>query len=109
MNPLALANKIDDAIKFETFDYAIQGKGLKLFLTLSDSDVMLAESDPEFKKHIKEKLAAALAEKILESNLCEFTQWSDALTMTRSVGVRCYLVPNDHVKILRTHHANLHR
>lgn len=102
--------KIDnEEFKIETFEYAIQGQGLRLFLSMSDSEVILAEDDPEFKKHIRQKLALALAEKILQSNLCEITQWQDPVQFTRNVGIRCYLVPNNDVKILRTHHANLHR
>lgn len=102
--------KIDDEeFKIETFEYAIQGQGLRMSLSISDSEVMLADNDPEFKKHIRQKLAFALAEKILQSNLCEITQWQDHTSLTRNVGIRCYLVPNNDVKILRYHHENLHR
>ena len=98
-----------EEFNIETFEYAIQGQGLKISMSLSDSEVLMADKDSNFKEHIRKKLAAALAEKILQSKLCEVTQWDDPVLFTRNVGIRCYLVPNDHVKILRTHHANLHR
>ena len=98
-----------EEFNIETFQYAIQGQGLKISLTLSDRDVLMVDKEPNFKEYIRKKLAAALAEKILQSKLCEVTQWDDPVSFTRNVGIRCYLVPNDHVKILRTHHANIHR
>lgn len=111
MIPMSVSvnNVSPEEFNIETFQYVIQGQGLKISMSLTDSDVLMAKEDANFKEHIRKKLAAALAEKILQSKLCEVTQWDDPVLFTRNVGIRCYLVPNDHVKILRTHHANIQR
>jgi hypothetical protein len=42
---------------------------------------------------------------MISNGLVEFTQMHDNITFDTIVKARCYLAPNDQVKILRIHYA----
>ena len=87
----------------KTVDIPIGGELVTITVSLPDSE-LAALSDIQVRNIFKEKLVALLATYMLEKNLVEITQYSDKKDFTRKVNVRCYLAPNDQVKILREHH-----
>lgn len=101
---------IDDA-PFEstlaTKEFAIGGKLLQSEIQLSATDEMMFQTNDEYKRTIKQKMAYELARAMIECNLIEFTQVADAQTFGRTVYARCYLAPNEQVKILRTHYGKI--
>jgi len=83
-----------------TYEYAIQGQMFAVSYILKDSHAYASEDLQ--KQHIKKQLALELANKMLEAGVIEFTQIVDPLSFSRKINARCYLVPDDQVKILRT-------
>jgi hypothetical protein len=93
---------LDDEYIFDIKEYAIGGKMVKASVVASEA-AMMNMTDDEWRRYIKTQLATQLALFIIDNGLCEFTTWNDPMRMGKGVGVRCYLAPNDQIKILRTH------
>ena len=104
-NP-AQFNWADEEFTFKTMDYPIGGKivSTSLEITFADTDRFL--SDDDFKRAIKERMATHLVKCMMENNLIEFTKIEDSATGSYRLHARCYLAPNDQVKILRTHYGS---
>ena len=51
-------------------------------------------------------MATHLVKCMMENNLIEFTKIEDSATGSYRLHARCYLAPNDQVKILRTHYGS---
>jgi hypothetical protein len=83
-----------------TSEYAIQGQMFEVSYILKDSHAYASEDLQ--KQHIKKQLALELANKMLDAGVIGFTQIVDPLSFSRKIIARCYLVPDDQVKILRT-------
>ena len=83
-------------------DHAIGGILLQSKIELSATDEMNFQTPDDYKKAIKQKMAYELARAMLEANLIEFTQVKDPRTFGRTVYARCYLAPDEQVKIIRT-------
>jgi hypothetical protein len=66
---------------------------------------MIAVRDHELKQYLKSSMAQQMSEYMISNGLVEFTQMRDNITFDTLVKARCYLAPNDQVKILRTHYA----
>jgi hypothetical protein len=96
-------------IDIDVQEFAIGGKLVRGVMTLSVDQAELLKNEEEVKEHVRMNLATQLAKKIMSDKLCEFTQIDDPLEQTKKIMIRCYLAPNDQVKILRTYHANLHQ
>ena len=62
--------------------------------------------DVKAKATIKNDLAKFMSQFIIENNLAEFTVMNDPITFNKIVNMRCYLAPDDQIKILRIHHGN---
>ena len=77
-------------------EYAIGGKLLTASL-MSDEDTIQSMG----KDFIKEKLAIQLAMGMLENKMVEFTSMRDHLTLSIKIHARCYLTPDNQVKIIR--------
>lgn len=84
-------------------EFAIQGKLVTLSATLSDLERMQFFTDNEFIKHAKNTLAAKLAEYIVNNKLIEFVYNQSHVDLSTTITCRCYLAPNDQVKILRVY------
>ena len=83
------------------YEYAIQGQMFMVSYEASEHQMALMGEDV-FKQHIKENLAMALANKMLEAGVIEFTQTQDQISIHKLIKARCYLVPDDRVRLLRT-------
>jgi len=79
---------------FET----IKGEMLTVKMEISEWEF---ENSMIPKPEIKKKLALMIAEELLERKNVEFTYQKNRATNNISVRVRCYVVPDDQVKLLR--------
>jgi hypothetical protein len=80
-------------------DHAIQGKMIIVSFNIRD-DFSKYESDE--KDYVKRVLANKLAIALIESNLIEFTQQLDPITFSTIIKARCFVTPDEQVRILRT-------
>ena len=79
----------------------IQGQMFMVSFTASDKFMFDTPVDV-WKQEVKKRLAMDLAEKMLEEGVIEFTQMQDPAWGHKTIKARCYLVPDDQVRILRT-------
>lgn len=94
---------------FDVTDVAIGGKLLQANIQLTTMEQMSFLSDDDFKRVIKQKIASELARVMIESNLVEFTHMVSHVDGTTNVHARCYLAPDNQVKVLRLHYANTNK
>ena len=90
-------------------DVAIGGKLVKGHISLHESKMMAISSEAEMREYVRTMMAKQLAEYMIAGGLIEFTQMKDNVTLYTTITARCYLAPNDQVKILRTHDNDLPR
>lgn len=90
-----------DDISFGVKDYTIGGKMVVAIHIASYLDVMSWKTN--FEDHVKEQLAQHMARYVLDNKLIEFTKSSDPVGNDITYRARCYLTPDDTVKILRVH------
>jgi hypothetical protein len=88
-------------------DVAIGGKLVKGHISLPEANMMQISSDEEMREYVRTMMATQLAEYMIAGGLIEFTQMKDNVTLYTTITARCYLAPNDQVKILRTHDNDL--
>lgn len=77
-------------------EYAIGGKLLTAILTVDEDTIQSMGKD-----FVKEKMALQLAMGMLENNMIEFTSMRDHTTLSMRIHARCYLAPDNQVKIIR--------
>ena len=85
----------------QTYDYPIQGQMFMVGYQASEY-MMSTMSDVAVKNRIKEDIAFALAEKMIEEGAITFTQIPDISTGITTIKARCFLVPDNQVRLLRT-------
>ena len=90
-------------VEFNVKDVAIGGKLLTVSLELNPLDEMTFVNPDDYKRAVKQKIASELARAMIESNLVEFTQMVSSTNMGKVIHARCYLAPDNQVKILRIH------
>jgi hypothetical protein len=90
----------DDPV--EVTDHAIGGKMVTVKSVISDVNLQHM-NDETWRQTIRSELAHKLATFILQHGLCEITTMQSADSVGRIVAIRCYLAPNDQVKLLRIH------
>jgi hypothetical protein len=96
-------NPFDEVDNLTFTDYAIGGKLLTVTYRMSPfEETQMIDSTQ--KAFLKQKIAVLLAEVMIEKKLIEFTQIHDPLVGTK-VNARCYLVPDEQVKLLRLYNA----
>jgi hypothetical protein len=84
-----------------TYEHTIQGQ--MFMVDYRASEYMLTTMiDDVVKNRIKEEVALALAKKMLEEGAISFTQIPDIGSGTTTIKARCFLVPDNQVRILRT-------
>ena len=86
-------------IDFKYEDLAIGGKMITAAVTVTEAEI--ANGGEGFKSHVRERMVKALVSGIIEQGMIEFTQIKDPLQFNIKVMARCYLAPNDQVKLLR--------
>ena len=84
-----------------TYEHTIQGQMFMVDFTVSDKLMFDAPGDL-WKQEVKKRLAMSLAEKMLEEGAIAFTQIPDIASGDRTIKARCFLVPDNQVRILRT-------
>jgi hypothetical protein len=94
-----------DRIAFSTKEYAIGGKMLIGKYELASNEFATFKFEPKLVDYIKEKLAYNLAKKMVEDKLIEFTEYKNISTDSSTITFRCYLVPDDQIKILRAYNV----
>ena len=101
-------NNMFDDIEFNIKEYAIGGKMVTGKCLVSDSQYMsISIPDKELKVAIKKDLAKQLAIHLIENKLVEFTMIKDPVDMSRMYHVRCFVTPDEQVRLLRTHEKNI--
>jgi len=83
------------------YEHPIQGQMFMVSFTASDKFMFDTPVDV-WKQEVKKRLAMDLAEKMLEEGVIEFTQMQDPAWGHKTIKARCYLVPDNQVRILRT-------
>lgn len=86
----------------EVTDHAIGGKMVTIRSEISDVNLQHM-NDEAWRQTIRSELAHKLATFILQHGLCEITTMQTPHSLSRTVAIRCYLAPNDQVKLLRIH------
>ena len=81
-------------------EIAIGGKMITIRTEISDSSLVHMD-DETWRQTIRSELAHKLATFILEAGYCEITTMQMPTSFGKSVAIRCYLAPNDQVKLLR--------
>jgi hypothetical protein len=81
-----------------TYDYAIGGKMVVAKCSVSEATLIT----DNIKDAVRTQLIHQIADYILQNKLVEFTQSRDPISLHTIVRARCYLAPNDQIKILRT-------
>lgn len=108
--PPLWTNQVDPfEATFDVTDVAIGGKLLQANIQLTTMEQSSFLSDDDFKRMIKQKIASELARVMIESNLIEFTHIKNVHDYSTTIHARCYLAPNDQVKLLRLHYANANK
>ena len=87
-------------------EYAIGGKLITVTHHVHVKGLQFDINDTKAKATIKNDLAKYMSAFIIENNLAEFTVFTDPITLNKIVNMRCYLAPDDQVKILRIYDAN---
>lgn len=85
-------------------DVAIGGKLVQGTIRLSEDKMVMVHSDYEMKQYLRSSMAQQMCEYMISNGLIEFVQMKDNLSFDTIVKSRCYLAPNDQVKIIRTHY-----
>lgn len=79
--------------------YAVQGQMISIKQAIDVN--YLAKKDSFSNDAFKEQLTRALVEELISKKLVEFTYIDDPTTQRRIYHARCFLVPDDNVRMLR--------
>lgn len=94
-------------INFKFKDLPIGGKLVEGIFEHSAEKAMMMDDD-SYRDFVKEHLAHQLVKTLIENNLVEFTSQRNPVTYNDAIRIRCYVTPNDQVKLLRVHYGSLH-
>jgi hypothetical protein len=86
-------------------DVAIGGKLVQGTILIPEHKMVDVRSDHEMKQYLRSSMAQQMSEYMISNGLVEFTQMQNPINFVTIVKARCYLAPNDQVKILRIHYA----
>jgi hypothetical protein len=87
-------------IEFNIKEYPIQGKMVVGQFTLSLNEA-LHLSDASAAALIKKEMSERMAQYIIENGLAEFTMQEDMLNMAKVFRMRCFLTPDEQVRLIR--------
>jgi hypothetical protein len=88
---------IDD---IKLYDYPIQGKMVVAKCHISELTLIT----DDIKEYVRNKLIHQIADCILQNKLVEFTQIKDPISSDTLVRARCFITPDEQVKIIRSLH-----
>jgi len=88
---------------FQYKDHAIGGKLVLSKVNIDYSTIAQMNNDINVKNKFKKALVSNLVDYMMNNNLIEMTQKFDPAFNTYEISTRCYLAPNEDIKILRTH------
>lgn len=88
-------------VSFDYEEYAIGGKMITVKVSVPDETFTRAMSNDTAREEVRQMLVEQIASIILDRKLCEITQMKDVM-LTTTVAARCYVAPNEQIKILRT-------
>lgn len=83
-------------------EYEFLGKMLVGQVEVRTDTVNSLTNDFEFQQSVKQTLAMQLTKKMIDDKLIEFTTLKDPYTFADRIYVRCFLMPDAGVKIVRT-------
>lgn len=101
--PFFTPESLGDDISTNIQNVAIGGKLLTVTLEVSQFDAILHINEEAWRNIIKQTLAVKMATAMIQNNMCEFTTIEDPSSLNRKFNIRCYLAPDDQVKLLRIH------
>jgi hypothetical protein len=87
-------------IEFNIKEYPIQGKMVVAQFTLPLNEV-LHLSDASAGALIKKEMSERMTHYIIENGLAEFTMQEDKLNMAKVFRMRCFLAPDEQVRLIR--------
>ena len=90
-----------DDIEFNIKQYAIQGKMVIGQVILKEIDLINIPLGVDIKTHIKENLLKRLVNHMLENKLAEFTVTDDPVGASKLYRVRCFVTPDEQVRLIR--------
>lgn len=90
-----------DDIEFDIKHHTIGGKLVTGTTSISLSDSKFLHGDLPVDSYIKKELCEKIVSFILENKLAEFTMQENVSDMSKTYRVRCYLAPDDQVRVLR--------
>lgn len=94
----------DTEFNFTSYEYPIGGKLLKCSTEVTAQQIISFGGEPAFNDYIKLQMSKDIANYMLNNRLIEFTRMKNPETVSTRITARCYLVPDDQIKILRTHY-----
>lgn len=83
-------------------EFAIGGKMLIAQYEIDEMSVQKSWGDESWRDEVRKKLANEIANKILTDKFCEVTSHKNLLNGNTIINARCYLAPNEQVKVLRS-------
>ena len=86
-------------------EFAIGGKLITVTYRLNHIQTQ-SFLDENYREEVKKEMSEFMARYILENNLAEFTSTEDYGSQMKILNMRCYLAPNDQVKILRMYNTS---
>ena len=90
-----------DDIEFNIKEYPIKGQMVLGQVILKEIDLINMPHGVDIKTHIKENLLKKLVIYMLENKLAEFTVTDDPLSSSKLYRVRCFVTPDDQVRLIR--------
>jgi hypothetical protein len=87
-------------------EYVIGGKMVTSRVIIDDIFVTTFQTEEEYRRAIKDKLAHNIAQYMTEHGMIEFTHLPQLHDGKTIIHARCYVAPNEQVKILRTRAPN---
>lgn len=93
-----MMNNYPNNFDVKSYDYPIQGKMIVASCRINE----LHPLTNDVKDAVRNDLIREIAIYMINNKLVEFTQIDDPISFSKTVKARCFLTPNDHVKIIRS-------
>lgn len=90
-----------DDIEFNIKEYPIKGQMVVGQVIIKEIDLINIPHGVDIKTHIKENLLKKLVNYMLENKLAEFTVTDDPVGASKLYRVRCFMTPDDQVRLIR--------
>lgn len=97
-------NPNDSSFEFKHQDIAIGGKLVRCMSEFTAQKILSFGSEAAFNDYVKSTISNDMAKYMLANRLIEFTRMQDPRTLSTMINARCYLAPDDQIKILRTYY-----